>query len=106
MSKYAPFWFIKEGDRLIQSTKEAFDQAIREGKSVWYRSYANKKTERIAQQLEQSRMSLLGKPDLPTKLRAVLTNPRNVVEVQVVLVNDPLFWEKESKLVKYRSSIT
>lgn len=102
MSKYAPFWFIKEGHKLVQCTKEAFDQAIKEGKSVWYRSYANKKTERIAQKLEESRMALLGKPDLPTKLRTVLTNPLNVVEVQVVSVNDPLFWEKESKLNKYR----
>jgi len=102
MSNNAPFWFIKNGDKLIQCTKEAFDQAIREGKSVWYRSYANKKTEKIAQQLEASRMALLAKPDLPTKLRTVLTNPQNVVDVQVVFVDDPLFWEKESKLVKYR----
>ncbi len=101
MSKNAPFWFIKDGEKQIQCTKEAFDRAIKEGKSVLYRSYANKKTEKIAHQLEASRMTLLAKPDLPSKLRAVLTNPTNVVEVQVILVDDPLFWEKESRLDKY-----
>jgi len=102
MSKNAPFWFIKDGEKQIQCTKEAFDQAIKEGKSVFYRSYANKKAEKIALQLEASRMALLAKPGLPSKLRAVLTNPSNVIEVQVILVDDPLFWAKESKLEKYR----
>jgi hypothetical protein len=101
MSKNAPFWFVKDGDKQIQCAKEDFDRAIKEGKSVMYRSYANKKVEKIAQQLESSRMALLAKPDLPTKFRKVLTNPRNVIEVQVILVDDPLFWEKESKLAKY-----
>jgi hypothetical protein len=102
MVNNAPFWFIKDGDKKIQCTKEAFDQAIKEGKSILYRSYANKKIEKIAQQLEVSRMSLLEKPDLPQKFRAVLTDPRNVVQIQVILVDDPLFWEKESKMPKYR----
>jgi hypothetical protein len=47
-------------------------------------------------------MALLAKPDLSSKFRAVLINPSNVIEVQVILVDDPLFWEKESKLEKYR----
>lgn len=101
MSKTTPFWFIREGDKLIQCNKEAFDKAIVEGKSVKYRGYANKKAERIAEELEASRMVFLADPNLPPKFRAVITNPRNVCEVQVILVDDSLFWERESKRQKY-----
>ena len=48
------------------------------------------------------RMAFLAKPDLPTKFRGVLTNPVNVVEVQIITVDDPQFWTKESKLPKYQ----
>ena len=102
MSKSLAFWFIRDGDKLIQCSKDDFDKAITEGKSVKYRGCPNKKTERVAEQLEASRMALLAKPDLPTKLRAVLTCPRNVVEVQVIRVDDEQFWEKESKRPKYQ----
>jgi hypothetical protein len=97
----SPHWFIRDGAKLIQCTKEDFDKAIIEGKSVKYRSYANKKCEHIADLLEESRMAFLSKPDLPTKFRAVLTNPANVVGVQIIDVDDPLFWVKESKHPKY-----
>jgi hypothetical protein len=100
-SPTAHCWFIRDGTKLIQCTKETFDKAIIEGKSIKYHGYANKKTERIAEQLEQSRMVLLAKPELPTKLRKALTNPSNVVDVQVIWVDDPQFWIKESKLPKY-----
>lgn len=104
MPKTHPFWFIREGDKLIQVTKEAFDQAVREGKSVKYGGgYQSKKCERIAEQLEASRMALLTKPDLPTKFRAAITNPRNVIEIQVIAADDPQFWEKEAKQPKYQS---
>ncbi len=102
MSKTSPFWFIRDGEKLIQCSKDDFDKAIVEGKSVKYRGYANKKCERIADELEDSRMAFIGKPDLPPKFRSAITNPKNVVEVQVILVDDPQFWLKESKRPKYQ----
>jgi hypothetical protein len=102
LSNNSPFWFIKDGEKLILCKKEAFDKAITEGKSVKYRGYANKRCERIADQLEESRMAFLADPNLPPKFRAAITNPRNVCEVQVVLVDDPQFWLKESKRPKYQ----
>ena len=101
MPKTSPFWFIRDDGKLIQCSKDNFDKAIIEGKGVKYRGYANKKAERTADQLEESRMVFLGKPDLSPKFRAALTNPRNVVEVQVILVADPDFWIRESKRPKY-----
>src|SRR5512137_1028598 len=95
------FWFIRDGNRLIPVSKDAFDKAITEGKSVKYKGYPNKKTELIAEQMEASRMAFLEKPDLAPKFRAALVNPRLVVEVEVIAVDDPLFWEKESKRQKY-----
>ena len=95
-------WFIRDGTKLIQCSKDAFDKAIVKGKSVKYHGYANKKSECIAEQLEESRISLLSKPELPTKLHVALTTPRNVVEVQIINVDDPLFWAKESKRPKYQ----
>lgn len=102
MPKTSPFWFIRDGAKLIQCTKEDFDKAIIEGKSVKYRGYPNKKTERIADQLEEARMKFLNSPGLQPKFRATITNPRNVVEVQVILVDDPQFWLRESKRPKYQ----
>ena len=102
MSKTSPFWFIRFGEKLIQCSKDDFDKAIIEGKSVKYRGYANKRAERTADQLEESRMALLAKTDLSPKFRAAITNPRNVVEVQVILVADPDFWQRESKRPKYQ----
>ncbi len=105
MNKPAPItncWFIREGERLIQCNKAAFDKAIVEGKSVKYRGYANNKAERIAEELETSRMAFLADPTLPPKFRAVITNPRNVCEVQVIQVDDPEFWVRESKRLKYQ----
>jgi hypothetical protein len=101
MSKTAPYWFIRDCDKLIQCNKEAFDKAIVEGKSVKYRGYANKKCERIAEVLEASRMAFLADPEVSPKFRAVITNPRNVCEVQVILVDDPQFWTREAKRPKY-----
>ena len=101
-SSISPNWFIQYGDKLIQCSKDDFDKAIVAGKSVKYHSYANKKSERIAELLERSRMAFLSKPELPTKLRIALTTPRNVIEVQIIQVDDPLFWVKESKRPKYR----
>ena len=95
-------WFIREDTKLVRCSKEGFDKAIIEGKSVKYRGYANKKCERIADELEESRMAFLRSADLSPKFRAAITNPRNVVEVQVILVDDPQFWQKESKRPKYR----
>ncbi len=66
-----------------------------------YHGYANKKSERIAEELEESRMALLAKPELPSKFRATLTSPRNVVDVQIIMVDDPQFWVRESKRPKY-----
>ncbi len=94
-------WFIRDGAKLVQCSKEDFDKAIVEGKSVKYRGYANKKSERIADELERSRMAFLSNLDLSPKFRAAITNPRNVVEVQVILVDDPQFWLRESKRPKY-----
>lgn len=105
MNKAAPIaycWFIRDGEKLIQCTKEGFDKAIVEGKSIKYRGYANKKAEHIAEQLEESRMAFLANPDLPPKFRTVITNPRNVCEVQIILVDDPQFWVRESKRPKYQ----
>ena len=95
-------WFIRDGAKLIQCSKEAFDKAIVEGKSVKYHGYANKKSERIAEDLEASRTAFLANPDLPPKFRAVITNPRNVVDVQIIMVDDPQFWVRESKRPKYQ----
>ena len=95
-------WFIRDGTKLLQCSKEDFDKAIIEGKSVKYHGYANKKSERIAEALETSRMEFLGKPDLSPKFRVAITNPRNVVEIQIIKVDDPQFWQRESKLLKYR----
>jgi len=97
-----PFWFIRNGDKLIQCNKDAFDKAIREGKSIKCQGYPNKKTEKIAEALETSRMALLSKPELPTKLRLIMTNPENVVNVEIILVDDPDFWLRESKNLKYQ----
>ena len=102
MGKTFPFWFIRDGAKLIQCSKDDFDKAITQGKSVKYIGYADKKAERIAEKLEESRIALLSKPDLPTKFRVVLTCPKNVVEVQVVRVDDEQFWEKESRRPKYQ----
>jgi hypothetical protein len=97
-----PFWFIRDGGKLIQCSKEAFDKAIAQGKSIKYNGYPNKRVEKIAEALEASRMLLLSKPDLPPRLRAVLTNPANVVQVEVINADDPEFWIKESKNPKYQ----
>lgn len=105
MSKPAPIvhcWFIRDGEKLIQTTKEGFDKAIVEGKSVKYRGYANKKAERIAEELEASRVAFLADPSISRKFRAAITNPRNVCEVQIIQVDDPLLWKKESKRPKYQ----
>ena len=97
-----PFWFIRDGNKIVQCTKEAFDKAITEGKSIKYNGYPNKQTEKIAEALEASRMLLLSKPELPTKFRAVLTNPANVAQIQIIEVDDPEFWTRESKNQKYQ----
>jgi hypothetical protein len=97
-----PFWFIREGNKLIQCNKDAFDKAIAEGRSVKYNGYPNRRVEKIAEALEASRMLLLSKPDLPTKLRAVLTDPANVVQIEIIDADDPEFWIKESKNPKYQ----
>ena len=102
MPKTSPFWFIRDGEKLIQCSKDNFDKAVIEGKSVKYHGYANKKAERTADQLEESRMAFLSKSDLSPKFRAVITNPRNVVEVQVIWADDPDFWQRESKRPKYQ----
>jgi hypothetical protein len=97
-----PFWFIREGDKIIQCSKAGFDKAITEGKSIHYNGYPDKRTEKIAEGLEASRMLILSNPNLPARLRKVMTNPANVVQVQVIEVNDPEFWIKESKNPKYK----
>ena len=102
MSKASPFWFIRDGAKLIQCNKDAFDKAIVEGKSVKYHGYANKKCERIAEELEASRMAFLADPTLSPKFHAAITNPRNVCEVQVIQVDVPQFWVRESKRPKYQ----
>jgi len=103
MSKNMPYWFIREGDKLIQCSKTAFDKAIQDGKSVKYRTYASKHVEYIAEALETSRIELLNDPQTPTKFRQVLTDPVKVVQVQIIDVNDPEFWRKESRLLKYQT---
>lgn len=95
------FWFIREGNKLVAVSKGGFDRAITEGKSIKYKGYPNKKTERIAEQLEASRMAFLDKPNLPPKFRAALVDPNLVIEAEVITVDDPLFWEKEAKRPKY-----
>ena len=102
-SPTSPHWFIRDGTKLIQCSKEDFDKAIVEEKSVKYHGYANKKRERIAEELEESRMAFLRDPDLPPKFRQAITNPRNVVEVHIILVDDPQFWLRESKRPKYHT---
>ena len=102
MSGTCSYWFVRDGDKLRQVTKDAFDKAITEGKRVKYQCYQNKKAERIAEELETSRIEFLAKLDLSPKFRAVLTNPANVVEVQIIQVDDPQFWLKESKKPKYQ----
>jgi hypothetical protein len=102
MPKTSAFWFIRDGAKLIQCKKDAFDKAITEGKSVKYNGYANKKCERIGEQLEAARMTFLADPALPPKFRAAITNPQNVCEVQVIRVDEPDFWLKESKRPKYQ----
>lgn len=97
-----PFWFIRDGDKLLQTNKTAFDKAIVEEKSVKFNGYPNKRTEKIAEALEASRMMLLSKPDLPPRFRTVLTSPANVTQVQIIDVADPEFWIKESKNPKYQ----
>jgi hypothetical protein len=97
-----PFWFIREGDKFIQCSKAAFDKAVTEGKSIHYNGYPDKRTEKIAEALEASRMLILSNPNLPARLRKVMTDPANVVQVQVIEVNDPEFWIKESKNPKYK----
>ena len=103
MPKTCPFWFIRDGTKLIQCSKVDFDKAVVEGKSVKYRGYADKRSERIAEELEETRMAFLKDPGLSPKFRAAITNPRNVVDAQVILVNDPQFWIRESKRAKYQS---
>ena len=102
MSKNLPYWFIREGEKFIQCSKADFDRAIRSGKSIKYRTYANKRVEHIAEVLEASRMALLNNPQTSTKFRPVLTDPAKVVQVQIIDVNDPEFWNKESRLPKYQ----
>jgi hypothetical protein len=98
-----PFWFIREGNKQMQCSKQAFDQAIRKGKSIRYNGYANRRVEKIAEKLEATRMELLAQPTLPTKFRAVLTNPENVIQIQIIEANDPDFWLRESKDPKYQT---
>jgi len=81
---------------------ELIDKAIVDGKSVKYGGYANKRCERIAEKLEESRMAFLSDPNLLSKFRAVITDPRNVCEIQIIQVDDPEFWVKESKRAKYQ----
>jgi hypothetical protein len=105
MSKNLPYWFIREGDKFIQCSKTDFDKAIREGKSVKYRTYANKRAERTAEALEAARMEFLSDPTTPTKLRETLMDPEKVVQVQIIDVNDPEYWKKESKNPKYQTKL-
>ncbi len=99
-----PFWFIRDDDKLFQCDKAAFDKAITEGKSVKYNGYPNMRMEKIAEALEASRMLLLSKPDLPTRFRAVLTNPANVAQIEIIEVDDPEFWNRESRNPKYQNT--
>ena len=101
-----PFWFIRDGEKLIQCNKDAFDKAVKEGKSVKYNWYPNMRMEKIAEALEASRMLLLSQPDLPTRFRAILLDPANVVAIEVIDVNDAEFWVHESKNPKYQNTLT
>jgi hypothetical protein len=101
MPKTCPYWFIRDNGKLLQCSKADFDKAIVDGKSVKYGFYANKKLERIADELEASRMDFLKKVDLSPKFRAAITDPKNVVEVQVVTIMDSQFWVREHKRPKY-----
>lgn len=103
MSKKLPFWFIRKEDKLIQCSKADFDNAIREGKSIKYRTYASKRAEYIAEALETSRMKWLNDPQTATEFRQVLTDPVKVVQVQIIDVNDIEFWNKESRRQKYQT---
>jgi hypothetical protein len=103
MSKNLPYWFIRDGEKLIQCSKADFDHAIRDGKSVKYRTYANKRAERIADILEESRINFLNDPQIPTKFRQALTDPVRVVQVQIIDVDDPEFWNKEARNPKYQT---
>jgi hypothetical protein len=96
-----PFWFIREGSNLKPVSKDEFDKAILEGKSIRYRGYANKKTEKIAEKQEAIRMEFLAKADLPPKFRAAITDPTNVVEVEIIRADEPDFWQSEFKRAKY-----
>ena len=100
-SPTGPFWFVRDGNKLKQCSKEVFDEAIRQGKSVKYKGYPCRRVEKIADALEVSRMKLLAKPDLPSKFRSVLTNPVQVIAVQVIDVYDSEFWIRESRNPKY-----
>jgi hypothetical protein len=97
-----PFWLIREGDKSIRCSKAEFDQAIKDGKSIRYNGYPDKRTEKIAEALEASRMLLLSSPKLPDRLRKIMTNPANVVQVEIINVDEPEFWVKESKDPKYK----
>lgn len=97
-----PFWFIREGDKSIQCSKADFDKAITEGKSIRYNGYPDRRTEKIAEALEASRMLILSRPDLPARLRKIMTDPANVVQIEVINADDPEFWIKESKNPKYQ----
>jgi hypothetical protein len=103
MSKNLPYWFIREGEKLIQCSKADFDRAIREGKSVKYRTYASKRIEHIAEVLEASRMALLDDPQTSVKFRQILTDPIKVIQVQIIDVDNPEFWKQEAKLPKYQT---
>jgi hypothetical protein len=96
------FWFIRDGEKLRQCSKNDFDQAIRDGKSVKYGGYPDRRTEKFAERLEASRVQFLAKPDLNPKFRQALTSPEKVVEAQIVRLDEPDYWLKESKLAKYK----
>ena len=102
MSKTSPHWFIRDGDKLIQCSKEDFDKAIIEGKSVKYRSYANKKSGRIADDLEASRMELLKNPNISPKIPRSHNKPEACHRSPDHNGHGPQFWVTESKLPKYR----
>jgi len=61
-SKACAFWFIRDGMKLLQCSKEDFDKAITDGKSVKYGCYGGKKMALQAEALEASRMELPEKP--------------------------------------------
>ena len=100
-SKACAFWFIRDGLKLLQCSKEDFDRAIADGKSVKYGCYGGKKMALQAEALEASRMELLKNPKTTPKFRATLTDPKFVIENQIITVSDSQFWVRESKLPKY-----